>query len=62
MRWDWHGAGRALGVPVTVVMPRFAPLVKVARCRLFGATVILHGETFDEARGEAVSGWRRNGG
>jgi len=25
----WHG--RALGVPVTVVMPRFAPLVKVAR-------------------------------
>src|SRR5881409_1813918 len=27
----WHG--RALGVPVTVVMPRFAPLVKVARCR-----------------------------
>jgi len=47
----WHG--RALGVPVTVVMPRFAPLVKVARCRLFGATVILHGDTFDEARGEA---------
>jgi len=47
----WHG--RALGVPVTVVMPRFAPLVKVARCRQFGATVVLHGETFDEARREA---------
>ncbi|MDR3459515.1 MAG: threonine ammonia-lyase [Verrucomicrobiae bacterium] len=47
----WHG--RALDVPVTVVMPRFAPLVKVARCRQFGATVILHGDTFDEARGEA---------
>ena len=47
----WHG--RALGVPVTVVMPKFAPLVKVARCRQFGATVVLHGETFDEARGEA---------
>jgi len=47
----WHG--RLLGIPVTVVMPRFAPLVKVARCRQFGATVILHGDTFDEARGEA---------
>lgn len=48
----WHG--RLLGVSVTVVMPRFAPLVKVARCRQFGATVILHGDTFDEARREAV--------
>ena len=49
---SWHG--RSLGVPVTVVMPRFAPLVKVARCRQFGATVVLHGDTFDEARREAV--------
>jgi threonine dehydratase len=48
----WHG--RLLRVPITVVMPRFAPLVKVARCRQFGATVLLHGDTFDEARQEAV--------
>lgn len=48
---SWHG--QLLKVPVTVVMPRFAPLVKVARCRQFGATVVLHGDTFDEARGEA---------
>ena len=48
----WHG--RTLGIPVTVVMPRFAPLVKVARCQKFGATVLLHGDTFDEARSEAV--------
>lgn len=27
----WHG--RLLSVPVTVVMPRFAPLAKVTRCR-----------------------------
>ena len=47
----WHG--RSLGIPVTVVMPRFAPLVKVARCRQFGATVVLCGDTFDEARSEA---------
>jgi threonine dehydratase len=48
----WHG--RLLGVPATVVMPRFAPLVKVSRCRQFGATVLLHGETYDEARREAA--------
>ncbi|MBM3956253.1 MAG: threonine ammonia-lyase [Planctomycetes bacterium] len=48
----WHG--RLLGIPVTVVMPRFAPLVKVATCRRLGATVILHGDSFDEARAEAV--------
>ncbi|MGV3772553.1 MAG: threonine ammonia-lyase [Verrucomicrobiales bacterium] len=47
----WHG--RLLGVAVTVVMPRYAPLVKVARCRQFGATVILHGDSFDEARNHA---------
>src|SRR6202034_4482110 len=37
----WHG--RLLGISITVVMPRFAPLVKVAQCRRFGATVVLHG-------------------
>lgn len=48
---SWHG--RLLGIPVTVVMPRFAPLVKVGRCRQFGATVVLHGDTYDEARSQA---------
>lgn len=47
----WHA--KQLGIAATVVMPRFAPLVKVARCRQFGATVVLHGDTFDEAREEA---------
>src|SRR5208337_2406526 len=45
--------GRMLSIPVTVVMPRFAPLVKVARCRQFGAEVVLFGDTFDECRAEA---------
>src|ERR1051325_11380277 len=31
--------GQLLTVPVTVVMPRWAPLVKVANCRSFGAQV-----------------------
>lgn len=41
--------GRDLGIPVTVVMPRWAPLVKVTNCRLLGAEVILHGDAFAEA-------------
>jgi threonine dehydratase len=45
--------GRELGIPVTVVMPRFAPLIKVATCRRFGANVVLHGENFAEAKAKA---------
>ena len=48
----YHGG--LLGIPVTVVMPRFAPLVKVATCRRLGATVILEGDTFDDARRRAL--------
>src|SRR5215212_5062721 len=46
--------GQDLGVPVTVLMPKWAPLVKVSNCRSFGANVILHGESFDEARTRAL--------
>src|SRR4030095_11290058 len=42
-----------LGIPATVVMPRFAPLTKVANCRRLGATVLLHGSNISEARGQA---------
>ncbi|MSR44874.1 MAG: pyridoxal-phosphate dependent enzyme [Phycisphaerales bacterium] len=42
--------GRALGIPVTVVMPRFAPLVKQVRCRQFGARVRVHGDNIADAR------------
>src|SRR5207237_2630668 len=41
------------GIPVTVVMPRFAPLIKVATCRRFGAKVILNGDNFAEAKAKA---------
>ena len=47
----YHSA--LLGIPVTVVMPRFAPLVKVSNCRHLGATVMLHGADLAEARVEA---------
>ena len=45
--------GQLLGIPVTVVMPRFAPLMKVANCRRLGATVVLHGADLAEARRHA---------
>ena len=47
----YHSA--LLGIPVTVVMPRFAPLIKVSNCRQLGATVLLHGADLSEARVEA---------
>lgn len=45
--------GQELGIPVTVVMPRWAPLVKVRNCREFGATVLLESDNFDQAYGRA---------
>jgi threonine dehydratase len=39
-----------MGIPATIVMPRFAPAVKVDNTRRFGATVVLEGDTFDDAR------------
>lgn len=42
--------GRLLGIPATVVMPKFAPLVKVSNCQKLGATVVLHGRDFSEAK------------
>src|SRR2546430_14831712 len=42
--------GKLLGVPATVVMPRYAPLMKVNNCQKLGANVVLHGEDFGEAK------------
>jgi threonine dehydratase len=55
----YHGS--LLGVPVTVVMPRFAPLIKVTNCRALGATIVLHGNDVVEARGHAVELAQRDG-
>ncbi len=38
-----------LGIDATIVMPESAPLVKVTSTRGFGAKVVLHGATFEEA-------------
>ncbi|HZZ34427.1 MAG TPA: threonine ammonia-lyase, partial [Caulobacteraceae bacterium] len=47
----YHG-GR-LGVPVTIVMPRGTPFVKMQQTRDFGATVVIDGDTYDAANEHA---------
>ena len=42
-----------LGIPATIVMPGFTPGVKVARTQGFGARVLLHGNTLEEAAAHA---------
>jgi len=41
--------GKRLGIPVTIVMPVSTPTIKVTQTEGHGATVILHGERFDDA-------------
>ncbi|MDI1318761.1 MAG: threonine ammonia-lyase [bacterium] len=45
--------GRLLRIPVTVVMPDYAPLIKVSTCKKLGARVIVAGRDFAEARAQA---------
>jgi len=42
-----------LEIDATIVMPRFTPSVKIERTRGFGARIVLHGDTLDEARQHA---------
>jgi threonine dehydratase len=47
----YHAA--RLGVPVTIVMPKTTPFIKVQHTRDFGATVVIEGETYDDASAHA---------
>jgi threonine dehydratase len=49
-----HHAQR-LGLRAVIVMPVTTPMVKVERTRGFSAEVVLHGETFDDARERALT-------
>jgi threonine dehydratase len=42
-----------LGIAATIVMPEWAPLIKVASARRYHARVVLHGADFDEAHARA---------
>ncbi len=46
--------GQRLGVPVTIVMPRGTPFVKVQQTRDFGASVVIEGDNYDEAYAHAL--------
>jgi threonine dehydratase len=48
---SYHGT--RLGVPVTIVMPRTTPSVKIMQTESVGGNVVLEGETFDEAYAHA---------
>jgi threonine dehydratase len=48
---SYHGT--RLGVPVTIVMPRTTPTVKIMQTEAVGGTVVLEGETYDEAYAHA---------
>ena len=52
--------GKQLGIPVTVVCPTFAPLMKIQKCRKLGANVIVHGQNFDDAKFHALKLGREN--
>ena len=43
-----------LGIPSTIVMPRFTPNVKVEMTQRHGAEVVLFGEIFDDANAHAL--------
>ena len=45
--------GKLLGIPVTVVMPEYAPLIKITTCEKLGAHVLIRGRDFTEARAVA---------
>jgi len=49
----YHGA--RLGIPVTIVMPKTTPFVKVEQTRSHGANVVIEGETYDDASVFAVT-------
>lgn len=53
--------GMQLGIPVTVVMPTFAPLMKLSCCRQFGANVVLHGTDIQKAKEHAFQLSRERG-
>ena len=48
---SYHGT--RLGVPVTIVMPKTTPTVKIMQTESVGGNVVLEGETFDEAHAHA---------
>ena len=43
-----------LGIPATIVMPEATPFVKVAATRSYGAEVVLHGKSVNDAQARVM--------
>ena len=54
-------AARQCHIPATIVMPETTPLAKIHGTREFGADIILHGSSYDEAYDKAVALQRQEG-
>jgi len=50
-----------LGIPATIVMPRFTPSVKVEATRAFGPRIVLEGDTLEDARVHGMALAQREG-
>ena len=53
--------GKDLSIPVTVVMPIIAPIMKVSLCRQYGANVIVQGADINESRKYAMKLGKKDG-
>ncbi|XP_039297523.1 L-threonine ammonia-lyase isoform X1 [Nilaparvata lugens] len=47
--------GKKLDIPVTVIMPKVAPIMKVQSCKTYGATVIVAGKDMKETKKIAMN-------
>ncbi|CAJ0586226.1 unnamed protein product, partial [Mesorhabditis spiculigera] len=47
--------GNKLGIPITVVMPRHAPIKKIAQCQQLGGKIIVKGKDISESRHVALT-------
>jgi len=54
-------AAKLLGTRATIVMPEATALIKIRRTEDYGAEVVLHGESWDEAQTEALALAERRG-
>ena len=54
-------AAKHANVPATIVMPTTPPLIKVNNTKNYGANVVLHGATFDDAAEEAARRSKEDG-
>lgn len=54
-------AAQKLGIKAVIVMPATTPILKVEATRAYGAEVVLHGDTFDDASAKASELQKKHG-